>query len=62
MPKPVIDKKKCTDCGTCVEVCPMEIFVKQDKKVSVSEKKADECIGCRACEVQCPKEAIMVKD
>ncbi len=62
MPKPVIDDKKCTVCGTCVEICPMEIFVKEEKKVVVEPKKSNECIGCRACEVQCPKEAITVKD
>lgn len=62
MPKPVIDSKKCNACGTCVEICPMEIFVKEGDKVKVNPKKESECIGCRACEVQCPKEAITVKD
>jgi len=62
MPKPVINKNKCTECGTCIEVCPMEIFVKKGDKVIIDPKKVTECIGCRACEVQCPQEAIAVKD
>jgi NAD-dependent dihydropyrimidine dehydrogenase PreA subunit len=34
-----------------------------DKSVKKSVvKKPDECIGCRACEVQCPAKAIVVKD
>ncbi|MFX1564056.1 MAG: 4Fe-4S binding protein [Promethearchaeota archaeon] len=23
---PVVDKDKCTGCGTCVDVCPSEVF------------------------------------
>jgi len=58
MPKPEIDKKKCNLCGTCVEICPMSVFEKGDQIKIVN----DECIGCRACEAQCAKEAIKVKD
>lgn len=60
MPKPVIDRKKCNDCGDCVEVCPVNVFAKEKGKVVV--KKAEECIGCRACEGQCPTNAIKVLD
>ena len=60
MPKPVIDSKKCTKCGTCVDICPVQVFVKQGDKIVV--KKPKECIGCRACEAQCPEEAIKVED
>lgn len=57
-PKPVVDKSKCTGCGTCVEVCPMNVFKLENKKSKVVKPK--ECIGCRACEAQCPQEAIKV--
>lgn len=60
MPKPIIDKKKCKGCFTCVEICPVEVFTKDKKKAKVA--KADECIGCRACEVQCPENAIKVEE
>ena len=59
MPKPVISDK-CTNCGTCVDVCPVGVFAKENGKVVV--KKPKECIGCRACEVQCPVEAIKVEE
>lgn len=66
MAKPVIDYKKCNVCKTCVEVCPMEVFREEDdkktKKKKVTVAKPDECINCRACEVQCPKQAIRVED
>ena len=60
MPKPVIDSKKCTKCGTCIDICPVQVFVKEDDKVIVKNPKA--CIGCRACEVQCPEDAIKVEE
>ncbi len=59
MPKVKIDKTKCTLCGTCVEVCPMQVFEKLEKEIKIDDSK---CIGCRACEVQCPKQAIKVED
>ena len=60
MPKPVINKNKCKGCGTCVDVCPVEVFVMEKGKAKAA--KPDECIGCRACEAQCPEKAIEVKD
>jgi len=60
MPHPVINYKKCKTCQTCIDVCPMEVFAKEGDKVIV--KKPKECIGCKACEVQCPEKAIEVKD
>jgi 2-oxoglutarate ferredoxin oxidoreductase subunit delta len=61
MPKPIIDKKRCTSCNICIDICPVEVFSRdKDNKVVVS--KPDECIGCRACEAQCPKSAIIIKD
>lgn len=60
MPRPIIDSKKCTNCGTCIEVCPVDVFAKGKNKAEV--KKPEECIGCRACEAQCPEEAIKVED
>jgi len=53
-----VDVEKCTGCGTCVDTCPVEVFeVKDEKSVVVNN---DECLVCRACEVQCPEAAIEV--
>jgi len=60
MPKPVIDQKKCALSKTCMDVCPMEVFAEQDGKMTTPN--ADKCIGCKACEVQCPEGAIKVED
>ena len=58
--KPVIDYLKCNHCGVCISICPMKVYEKEENKVIV--KKPSECIGCRACEVQCPEKAIGIID
>ena len=60
MPTPSIDSKKCNSCGTCLNLCPMKVFDKQEEKVIVAKPK--ECIGCKACEVQCEQKAIKIEE
>jgi len=58
MARILVDNEKCTGCGTCVDVCPVGVFeINNEKSVPV---KTDECLVCRACEVQCPQSAIQV--
>lgn len=44
-----------------MDICPMDVFKKGEGKKKV-DLTSNECIGCRACEVQCPEGAIKVKD
>ena len=41
-----------------IEICPVDVFAKENKKIVV--KRPEECIGCRACEVQAPEGAVKV--
>jgi len=64
MVKVEVDYEKCNGDAICVEVCPVGVFEMQEKegkKVSVVVNN-DACIVCRACEVQCPTQAITVTE
>lgn len=52
---PVIDMKKCIDCGCCWIFCP-ESCVQKTKKEYVVD--LDYCKGCGICANECPVEAI----
>lgn len=53
---PVIDKKKCTACQTCVKICPANAMkIVKNKSYLVDRKK---CIICFCCYETCPNKAI----
>ena len=57
-----VDVEKCTGCGTCVDVCPVEVFELQEtaeKMISVVVAE-DNCLVCQACVLQCNEGAIEV--
>lgn len=64
MVKVVVDLEKCTGEGTCVNTCPVAVFELQEKggKTKAVVVAEDQCIVCRACEVQCPESAITVTE
>jgi Fe-S-cluster-containing hydrogenase component 2 len=53
-----VDAEKCTACGTCAEVCPVDAITVEDLAVIDEE----ECIACGTCEAECPVEAITMED
>jgi uncharacterized protein (DUF362 family)/Pyruvate/2-oxoacid:ferredoxin oxidoreductase delta subunit len=61
--RPVIDKAKCTSCGTCVRMCPVEPkAVDWDKGDQSKPPKHDydQCIRCYCCQETCPEGAIFI--
>ena len=59
---PVIDYNKCVKCTTCAQICPLDVFRVQGKGAdrTVVVRYPDECWHCRACVMECPKEAITI--
>ena len=47
----VIDKGLCTGCGTCIGICPKQVFSWDE---GVNAVKPEACIKCGLCEAACP--------
>lgn len=52
------DIEKCTGCRQCVEVCPHQVFVMEDKRARITDR--DRCMECGACQLNCESGAITV--
>jgi Fe-S-cluster-containing hydrogenase component 2 len=52
------DADACIGCGDCVEACPVDALVMDDKGPIVDE---DVCIGCGLCAIPCPSGAAQLK-
>jgi len=51
-----VDARKCTGCGTCVGMCPVQAIEIQKEKAIIS----DNCVECGVCINECPKEALSI--
>jgi len=49
------DQEKCTGCGECVEICPVNV-IKMEGDFPMVDKEW--CIGCGVCAVPCPASAV----
>ncbi|MCX6012284.1 MAG: DUF362 domain-containing protein [Chloroflexi bacterium] len=61
--KPVINKTKCTFCGTCVKMCPVEpkaVDWHKGNKTRPPEHNYHRCIRCYCCQETCPEGAILI--
>jgi NAD-dependent dihydropyrimidine dehydrogenase PreA subunit len=54
----IVNKDKCTGCGTCVMDCPLGAVRLKGKKAVIDER----CSECGACRRVCPEEAISAAD
>ncbi len=53
---PEIDLDKCTGCGDCVELCPLDVVALTNNEVTIV--KPEGCSYCTDCEAFCPSGAI----
>ena len=55
---PILDKKKCTRCGVCVEICPTGAAGIEGDAYPTYD--LDLCIGCAQCIGLCPEVALEI--
>lgn len=55
--KPSIISKKCTMCGACIGICPVNAISKKNDKAFIDSKV---CLGCGECLCACRFDAISV--
>lgn len=64
VPRPVIRPERCTRCGTCVSVCPVDpkaiAFLDEARGCPPTHDYA-RCIRCYCCQEMCPERAIDVE-
>lgn len=61
-PFPHVDASACVGCGTCVGVCPHEMFeMGADGVAKFKEEKLDDCVRCEECVHNCAASAISMK-
>ena len=56
----IIDEVKCTVCGECVKICPVEIYKQENNRIIVGN--ADECSDCKSCIEVCEVQAIKITE
>ncbi|MBN1266275.1 MAG: 4Fe-4S binding protein [Anaerolineales bacterium] len=54
----VWNEELCTNCGTCVDICPVEAI---SPGRNFPEFLAEKCIGCGLCVTNCPETAIRME-
>jgi len=63
--RPTIDEAKCTNCGTCVKMCPVDpkaVDWHTGDKSMLPTYKYGRCIRCYCCQETCPEGAIFVEN
>jgi len=54
----IILEDKCSSCGLCADVCPVEAI----SPIGVYRIKSELCISCGLCLESCPSDAIATTD
>lgn len=55
-----IDYDKCTGCGHCYDICPMDVYRIDEETQKPYVRYLADCMSCFLCELECPGEALYV--
>ncbi len=55
---PKVEYEKCTACGICIEICPMDTIIMKNYKAWVETAY---CSNCRECMQVCPVDAFILE-
>ena len=58
---PVIDREKCTQCGTCTDVCTEDVYFGSEAGRLPTVAYPEFCFHCNCCVEECPVEAITLR-
>jgi ferredoxin-like protein FixX len=53
-----LDGERCTGCGNCVVVCPMDLWELHGEKAVLAGDYKEKCTECGSCFVACEEDAI----
>ncbi|MFC1942708.1 ferredoxin family protein [Chloroflexota bacterium] len=53
---PIINKDKCSGCGTCVDICSPDVFFGSKEGETPTVTYPEECWHCNGCVLDCPVE------
>lgn len=56
-----VDQEKCNRCGTCIDMCPMDVLYFSPTGFPYMKYRND-CWYCDVCVFVCPRKAIEMKD
>ena len=54
------DHEKCAGCSLCVQACPADTLLFEDKKPYLKPPGKNECVACADCVAICPEGAIQL--
>jgi adenylylsulfate reductase subunit B len=58
---PVIDREKCTACGTCADYCAEDVFFGSESGSIPQVAYPEFCAHCSCCVYVCPERAIWLR-